>query len=515
MINLNPGSKASVYLSRPPSHLFRFPPPPDPATLAPPTMPFDWLHPFNIPSAIYNIPLSVVYPLTIALVYITSVNIFNSVNNRRGRKPWGISRTKAFDYFVIAHNVFLALYSGWTCVGMYQGLRASVPTWYQRDGFAGMVDGFCKIHGPRGLGNAVTYNPETTSWGFTNSMIKLDGNNLPDSTDLGRMWNEGLAYYGWLFYLSKFYEVLDTVSRRIILTILKYSYYAICALGYHVPTVIKRTITTLQITQFVAGVSFAVTHLFIKYDIPVMVPYLFTKDNLSSAIPSAASTVSSVVSSVVASATASADMGTWLKKVGLRAAGQEGLAANIRNSEGQQFGIDAVHAMQDSKAREEIRYRLDYQAINCLDTAGEGFAVWFNICYLFPLTYLFGKFFVQSYLKRTQSSTRRHASSSGIGAAEKAGSDVFRDTKTQYQERPVHGYSKTNSVFATPTSEKAEIKGVEKPAPEPEVSSKSGLQMESFPSYSEVVIVGTEAEADKTKTEDEKEAEARMQQSSY
>ena len=24
------------------------------------------------------------------------------------------------------------------------------------------------------------------------------------------MWNEGLAYYGWIFYLSKFYEVLDT-----------------------------------------------------------------------------------------------------------------------------------------------------------------------------------------------------------------------------------------------------------------------------------------------------------------
>ncbi len=28
--------------------------------------------------------------------------------------------------------------------------------------------------------------------------------------DTGRIWNEGLAFYGWIFYLSKFYEVLDT-----------------------------------------------------------------------------------------------------------------------------------------------------------------------------------------------------------------------------------------------------------------------------------------------------------------
>jgi hypothetical protein len=34
------------------------------------------------------------------------------------------------------------------------------------------------------------------------------------------MWNEGLAFYGWLFYLSKFYEVVDTL---IILAKGKYS----------------------------------------------------------------------------------------------------------------------------------------------------------------------------------------------------------------------------------------------------------------------------------------------------
>ena len=40
-------------------------------------------------------------------------------------------------------------------------------------------------------------------------MKLLDGS--PDSTDLGRLWNEGLGFYGWLFYISKFYEVVDTL----------------------------------------------------------------------------------------------------------------------------------------------------------------------------------------------------------------------------------------------------------------------------------------------------------------
>ena len=39
--------------------------------------------------------------------------------------------------------------------------------------------------------------------------MKLAGD-IPDSTDVGRIWNEGLAFYGWLFYISKFYEMVDT-----------------------------------------------------------------------------------------------------------------------------------------------------------------------------------------------------------------------------------------------------------------------------------------------------------------
>lgn len=133
--------------------------------------------------------------------------------------------------------------------------------------------------------------------------------------------------------------------------------------------------------QFVFGTSYAVAHLFVAYSIPVSVPYVFIH-NISSAIPK----VTSTVSSAIISATATAGVGSWLKKAALRAAGEEGLAENVRNRQGETFGIDAIHAADVEKAQEEIRYRLEYQTIRCLDTSGEVFAILINALYLAPLT---------------------------------------------------------------------------------------------------------------------------------
>ena len=151
-------------------------------------------------------------------------------------------------------------------------------------------------------------------------------------------------------------------------------------MGIQVPRLLKSTLTAAQTTQIVFGLSYALAHLFIAYDIPVEIPYLFIH-NLSSALPNAASSVSSAV----ASATASADIGSWLKKAALRAAGEEGLAENVRNAQGQAFGIDAVHAEEVEKAQEEIRYKSQYQRVNCLDTPGQAFAILLNFVYLAPL----------------------------------------------------------------------------------------------------------------------------------
>ena len=93
-------------------------------------------------------------------------------------------------------------------------VRALLHTWPSHGGYeyklAEAVDAMCKMHGPRGIGDAAFYSTTKNQWTIKNVAIRLGQNGSPDDTDVGRLWNEGLAFWGWLFYLSKFYEVVDS-----------------------------------------------------------------------------------------------------------------------------------------------------------------------------------------------------------------------------------------------------------------------------------------------------------------
>ena len=200
----------SMHVTYPPASLLHFPPASDPSALYPPQSDHTFARPFDINPDLYNQLLNVEVPLTIALLYAATVTILNRTNKERGNKSWAFSKTKAFYAFVILHNVLLASYSFWTFAGMINAIRHSWPGWNGEYGLTGVVDTLCKINGPRGLGNAAAFSFSTGSWDVKNKAIRLLGGS-PDSTDVGRIWNEGLAFYGWLFYLSKFYEVVDTL----------------------------------------------------------------------------------------------------------------------------------------------------------------------------------------------------------------------------------------------------------------------------------------------------------------
>ena len=202
-------SAASFHFTHPPSYLLQFPPSNDPQTLKPPLSDRSFSRPFDIDPELYQHALLPVVPISIAVIYGTTVIIINRVNKARGHKPWAFSKSSAFYAFVLAHNVFLALYSAWTFMGMINAYRQSWPGWKGEYGLAGAIDSLCKIHGPRGFGSAATYSHAGNKWEVTDRSIALLGG-LPDASDVGRIWNEGLAFYGWLFYISKFYEVVDT-----------------------------------------------------------------------------------------------------------------------------------------------------------------------------------------------------------------------------------------------------------------------------------------------------------------
>lgn len=174
--------------------------------------------PFAIPQDLFFRSLDYKWPLLLASSYVLIVKTWNYINRQRGGKPWAISKTSGFFWFMIAHNVFLAVYSAWTFIGIVGAARRSFENPFTSpNGFRGTMDSLCRMQGTSGLGNAAVYHSADGSWSKSHPLTSATGAAqsavnayLPKPDQLGRLWNEGLAFYGWWFYISKFYEFIDT-----------------------------------------------------------------------------------------------------------------------------------------------------------------------------------------------------------------------------------------------------------------------------------------------------------------
>jgi hypothetical protein len=211
----------------------------------------------------------------------------------------------------------------------------------------------------------------------------------------------------------------------------------------------------MQITQFVVGASFAFLHLFVAYQIPVSVPYLYH------VAPKIASMVATDVSSAVSTITTSvaADPLAAVKKGLLRAAGFEGLAENVGLSQPvTSAGVQAAIPPQYI-AQAEQRYKNELQWVHCLDTSGQVYAILLNVVYLAPLTWLFVNFFIKAYLtqleRRRSSAAAEQAriASLSIGDASKG---VVRRLSQAVTEMHETGDSSENDSPVVESSESIE-----------------------------------------------------------
>lgn len=160
-----------------------------------------------------------------------------------------------------------------------------------------------------------------------------------------------------------------------------------------------------------------------SYTIPVSVAY-----TVSESVASAASVMSATASSVlneevVAAATATA--GAFLKRLVYRAAGEEGLAENVMKGSTQASQQPVVHEPQHvfHQPAQDVRHRTHYQEVHCINTTGQSFAIWLNLIYLAPLTGLFVRFFIKSYIRRTSASTKHPTKKRTLS---KSGHDAVR-----------------------------------------------------------------------------------------
>ncbi|KAF7723873.1 hypothetical protein EC973_001545 [Apophysomyces ossiformis] len=204
-------------------------------------------------------------PVTIAASYAVVIHLLNRLQapsnlSRVEAKNRGVQSTvkpsKFMTTFVFLHNLALAVYSMVTFYHMARGMHRS----YNRG--QSVHDAYC----------------DTDKF----------------------LWNDSLGYWGYWFYLSKFYEVVDTAiillkgrrssllqtyhhagamitmwagiryqTQPIWIFVLfnsfvhsvMYLYYAMTCVGIHPPG--KRYITSMQITQFLVGMSLAISYLFI------------------------------------------------------------------------------------------------------------------------------------------------------------------------------------------------------------------------------------------------------------
>jgi hypothetical protein len=188
----------------------------------------------------------------------------------------------------------------------------------------------------------------------------------------------------------------------------------------------------MQIMQFIGGASLAAIYLFISYTVPVSVPYE-SVETISKAATTTAGPLAASLTSPVALSTATGAAVAFLKKLVYRAAGEEGLAENIPGAGSVAHPLHPYNEQQQHPLHETVKkvhYRTEYQAVPCVDTSGQAFAIYINLFYLLPLTILFARFFVKSYLRRTSPNTKHQTKKNAIT---KSGVDAYRGVKHEVE----------------------------------------------------------------------------------
>ncbi|KAE8379791.1 ELO family [Aspergillus bertholletiae] len=361
-----------IHLGLPDPHIFQLPSSSQPLPSSPaPRSELSWERPINISPALFYYTLDVKLPLFIATLYVLAVYTFNYINTKRKNRPWALSRSPLFHQFVLVHNVGLVIFSAWVTLGTYQTIRSTLSRQQNNSPLAPAIHTFCKFSGMEGVGYFV--DEPHSPWSLDSEIFDIPRSGM---LEFDSLWDRGIDYYMWMFYMSKFYEIVDTILlllkgkkssflqtyhhagvmlcmwasvryasppalvglffNSVIHTIM-YFYYTLTTLKVTVPGFLKRMLTGMQITQFLLGTLFAWSYLFISYDVS-----------------------------------------TWAS-----------LASTNTNPE-ENHGNDSRVNIPLGKDNSQL--------VPCLDNSGQVFTLLLTTLYLIPLTSLFVRFFVRSYL---------------------------------------------------------------------------------------------------------------------
>lgn len=173
-------------------------------------------------------------------------------------------------------------------------------------------------------------------------------------------------------------------------------------------------------------------HSFISYTVPVATTVVRTA-SASVAATTAASAASGSEATASASNPAFIDN---LKQLVL------GVASKVTNAAAASVVVDEASTAEANAGTQFTTLEETvtvYKVVPCIITTGQTFAIWLNVLYLAPLTYLFVKFFITSYLRLSGAESARKDKGhreSQVAVAEKAGWDAARGIEAEVYGTP-------------------------------------------------------------------------------
>ncbi|PKY04519.1 hypothetical protein P168DRAFT_318842 [Aspergillus campestris IBT 28561] len=329
-----------------------------------PRIRFGWIDSTWVPTSLFQATIDAKLPIVIIAAYAAATIFLNRRNQARQGQPWAISRSRGFRGFVYLHNIVLTGYSLWACISIWTLLWSSRVD--RRDPLYALrtADRICGGHHFR----------------TASGQSEVEG-----------PWTAAI-YVAWTFYLSKAYEMLDTMiilakgkrasglhvyhhmgvlfcgwaSIRYVLQAsfvgvvlnstvhtLVYSYYTLSAFRVRVPSPLKAGLTAIQIGQFGVGLLLSLAFVFIQYDVPLPMDGEPDQGSPPTSSPRVATTTRGRLS------------GT----------GEDGLVPQ-------------------------------YRTVTCLRNRGDILVFWGGFLYVCVLMLLFVGFFRQTYLQRQKAKTQ-------------------------------------------------------------------------------------------------------------
>ncbi|SPO27226.1 related to ELO1 - Elongase I [Ustilago trichophora] len=301
------------------------------------------------PTSTFNATLSPWLPLGFSLVYYIVAHAANGIVKKNGSNDFTKGpgfQARLLRFLILIHNAGLAIYSGWTFAMMIPYVVDFFAQGWKSAGFQGVKLALCSMPTdcPHLGKYAYIFYLSKYYEVFDSVILLLKGKKV---SNLQSYHHAGAIICMWIAYRYQSQPVWVFCVFNSFVHTWMYTYYFCAAMRWPFPRAVKRNLTTMQIAQIASGTFLTNLYLLIKLN-PANVVDGYKANKVSS----------------------------WYQNNPTR---DESLF---------------IHALMRASSKDPS---------TCMQTTGAEIALHVNTMYMFPLLALFFNFFIRSYLQKAPS----------------------------------------------------------------------------------------------------------------